>query len=433
MSETPPYTGNLLRWPIDRRGRSFRVYVVEPLRYYPTAKLDALLLDVLIGLANPIIEEVQAIGITQTHFPLPFDLVTFPEAFLSPSGLLSALKVVKERGLHGCVHVGLRSASTTTHLTRTDEVQQLVDSLMSIDGLVVEDLSAFITWLAQQSPGHYFNIGCIFAFDCKQRVRICLHPKMVRARVELSVTSESTMEPGTLLTAVVLEPINKAHPTVAIQPLLCSDVLALDVDNPMQRPLVLMNTYPGVLGDRVPDQIDLISVPTCTPVQAVESPKGPPLHWHQQFVSEFVRVQMESPRHHPSVFVLSNFTEFPHQKGPRPGGLSGLFVPQARESGDMLPNYLAPFSYRSTAKHLGFWKYEADMTDREKETTLERGFVASLDAGVFNSMSEAHVLGFTVYRMVRDSTGWFTDNPLSSIELYAVDDKGSMKRAGVKS
>ena len=174
----------------------------------------------------------------------PFDLITFPEAFLPLAACLEALRALPPITNFGCVHVGLRgSAEDETHLIFADQLNEFVMALKQIDQVEQTDLKAFQTWLAGQYSSDRFNVGCLFTLDVNGKKRVCLHPKMVPATVEVSPLSENYMKEGSLLTAVTLEPTDKRYQTITVQPLLCSDALKLDTDqlgvavNPTRRAL----------------------------------------------------------------------------------------------------------------------------------------------------------------------------------------------------
>lgn len=84
---------NLLQWTIDKQSRDFRVYVVQPARYDPIthAEIFDACLRSLVGLDDSGFE------------PEPFDLLTFPEAFITANVLCSALSKSAELSLRGCV------------------------------------------------------------------------------------------------------------------------------------------------------------------------------------------------------------------------------------------------------------------------------------------------------------------------------------------
>src|SRR5262245_10532797 len=103
-----PFTGTHLRWPIVRRTRTFAVRVIEPEAYAPgghSEVFNAVLSELFSPTPDPI-DPLYPNGPGEAADP--FDLVTFPEAFVPTEALLGALRYVGQLASVGCIHVGLR-------------------------------------------------------------------------------------------------------------------------------------------------------------------------------------------------------------------------------------------------------------------------------------------------------------------------------------
>lgn len=330
LTNNPPrFHGNHLHWIVSRSTWPFKAFVVEPELYADTGAGHGDIFDA--ALSSLIVQQPALVDDYKTYNappPVePFDLVTFPEAFLPADRLLSTLDLVARSGLQGCVHVGLRSAEDQDgHLFNVGELWAFIDKLRALDNLNKSDLDNFSNWLRDQRKGE-FNVGCLFTVDAVGEVRICLHPKLVRSKMEFSALGERHMEEANLLTVVTLLPTNKKLLPIRIQPLLCSDALRLPTDRPDNHPLEAIHDHAGCLGEHPPDHIDVVSVATCTVQKEVSSPKSPPYRtWHEEFRDTFLRAVSDDglARHHFAVFILSNFRMISKVS---PGGLSGAFVP----------------------------------------------------------------------------------------------------------
>ena len=150
-NDNPNFLPNLLDWTVNRRDRTFHVYVVEPGQYEP--KTHSNIFDAAINVfierrTRPLDQYIRDGSVDP---PLRFDLVTFPEAFLPPERLLDIVAYIVRAESFGCVHVGLRpSATDPNHLFAVPELKKLVDALKALPDLVREDLHAFETWLNGQ-------------------------------------------------------------------------------------------------------------------------------------------------------------------------------------------------------------------------------------------------------------------------------------------
>jgi len=417
-----PFAGAHMRWPFRRHQRPFIVRVVEPARYEPgmhgevfNAAVTSMLtrprrtLDAYSGGAGPIDAR-------------RFDLITFPEAFIDSATLLTALHGFKFCGPSGCVHVGLRPAADNKHrhLFTVAELSGLTDALLANFPMAESDLAAFTTWLADQSPEHNFNVGCIFLNDANGATRICLHPKLVRSKYELSPSREAQMHEANLISLVTLIPDRKELGTVTVQPLICSDALNLQTDAALEPPMEAVSKYAGCLGDFPPDHIDLVSVATCTPQTVRSLVTGAEVRtWHERYCESFLaaaRLPAYS-RHHFAAIVLANFQEIEGQSA----GLSGVFLP--------VPTKILSFG---TGTRVDVWGSPKDDTANRWSRTEDdltgwrsRGFIASIEPA---SSLAARIFGFTINRLVRETSLWDSGACLVDVDVRtsARDDSGTL-------
>jgi hypothetical protein len=417
------FQSNILLWPVIRSSRTFRVYVVEPKEYRPEVHNN--IFDAAINaLVTP---ERTRIDPYATDFASSrddlFDLITFPEAFLPQDELLSALRVISSLDSIGCVHVGLRpTKAPDQHLFSVQGIRDLVNSLSGTPRIKTSDLDAFSHWLCEQSDEKKFNIGCLFTIDTDHQLRVCLHPKLVRSKFEVSPLHENHMAEADLLTLVTLLPADKVFFSVTLQPLLCSDALHLDTDRPQCWPLEGVNTDASCFGDAPPDHVDIVSVATCTPQQDQVTLKGEQYRtWHQEYLNSFTRAASELPRHRYSTFVLSNFQTIP---GPAAGGLSGAFIPVPLPRAGF-PSFVTTSSWGRFPGSGNRWSTPDDCAATGKGWS-SLGYIASLDSVAIGGLAAAYMLGFTVHRLPRDTTRWRPPEGLVDFQLRrAMDDPES--------
>ncbi len=342
-NDEPKSYGTHLTWEIDKQDRTFRVYVVEPQKYSPDAHagifqaaLTALIMQPPGGLDADDAQEIKRVRQS------PFDLVTFPEAFLPSNDLLSTLELLVNSPQVGCVHVGLRPNNTemNRHLFNLEELRVFMAQLRNVTRIATADLLEFSNWLEVQNSNSKLNIACLFTIDTTGAVRICLHPKSVRSKFEGSALQDGNLTEADFLAVVTLRPSNRNFKTVTLQPVICSDVLDLSKDNGRPGPLEAVNRDAEIMGKNPPDHIDVVSVATCTPqTEHIVGKYERYITWHERFRDAFRRA-MTSPafkRHHFSAFVLSNFGVTPTNK---PAGLSGTFFPVAIRD-DKPPKFVA--------------------------------------------------------------------------------------------
>ena len=272
-------------------------------------------------------------------------------------------------------------------------------------GLEPADLEAFSGWLGNQADEEHFNVGCLFTVDAKQRVRVCLHPKMLHSKAQVGPLRENNMKEGNLLTVVTLRPTNKALQTVTVQPLLCSDALHLDTNRADSRPLEAMQRDAECLGDKPPDHVDIVSVATCTQQVEVSLSKGSTYRiWHQEFRNTFVRAASDDglARHRFATFVLSNFRMIAHD----PGGLSGAFVP-APVASSAFPDFvtISCWGRPKGSKEDNRWTIPGE-DNFGPEHWSSRGYIASLSPFSEKAEAVARMFGFSVTRLPRDVSLW---------------------------
>ncbi|WP_316169002.1 MULTISPECIES: hypothetical protein [unclassified Bradyrhizobium] len=402
---TPDFLPNLLDWPISRLDRTFRAYVVEPAKYDPKVHPDLFQKALSAFVAAPPDPLDQFTNVSDVKSPEYFDLLTFPEAFISPDVLSNVLEGLGSIERLGCVHVGLRpTQQDTNHLFLKTEILTFITTLRSIPGIVQADLNEFEAWAKQQASTSRFNLGCLFALDDNHNVRICLHPKLVQSKFEFQPSPEHIMEEANLLTVVTLRPANREHKTVVIQPLLCSDALDLATKRGTRAPLEAMQRDADCLGKTPPDHIDVVSVATCTPQIPGPSKLTPRFRtWHADFREAFLRSASKDShsRHHFAVFILSNFLLGP---GNSPGGLSGIFFP-SQPSPYPFPDgiTLSCYGRPKTGAENNWSQPDVDFIGDKWEV---RGFIAALDPMSAAPDTVGRMFGFTLNRLLRDRSSW---------------------------
>jgi hypothetical protein len=414
---------NELCWTVDRPNRTFQIYVVEPGKYEPASHSNIFDAAINFFIERRIQRLDRYVLDTLTAPPLRFDLVTFPEAFLPAERLLALLAYVSRAEEFGCVHVGLRpSATDPNHLFTKPKLEEIVEELRGLRDVVGADLDAFESWLRSQDTLARFSVGCLFALDAEGRVRVCLHPKMVQSKFEVSPLPEDNMEEANLLTVVTLRPTNKDLKTITVQPLLCSDALHLATKRGGSRPLEALQENAACLGDKPPDHIDIVSVATCTPQVAIRSAEGVNFRtWHGEFRETLRRAASDDAlgRHHFATFVLSNFQVM--EKG-EPGGLSGAFmpVPVRRQK---FPEFVSITSYGwPKDEHENRWSHPEEDYMMDGKT---RGYIAALSPFAGRPEAAARIFGFTVHRLPRDQSLWSPNEGLTHCTLAIGELRGA--------
>ena len=431
-NNTRNFLPNLLDWTVNRRDRTFHVYVVEPAQYEP--KTHSNIFDAAI---NVFIERRPGridpyVPASLIDAPLRFDLVTFPEAFLPPQRLLEILKYIGLTEAFGCVHVGLRpSATEPNHLFQVEELRALIRELKQIPDLTRKDLEAFEGWLKCQDEHARFNVGCLFTLDADRQVRVCLHPKMVQSKYEISPLEEQNMEEGNLLTAVVLRPTNKNLKTIIVQPLLCSDALHLPTKRGGSRPLEAMQRDADCLGKKPPDHVDIVSVATCTPQVSEPSSKGSGYRiWHNEFRKTFERAATDDSlgRHHFATFVLSNFQLMPAGE---PGGLLRRVHPGAREKQVPFLCYTVVSRLAQDSAENRWSRPDEDCITDARWERRTRGYIAALSP-ISKPEAIARMFGFAIHRLPRDQSLWSANEGLTYCTLRVAELRGESRRPNLR-
>lgn len=408
MTSTPKFKPNWFQWPIQRIEHPFRMVVVEPRDYAPAEHAE-IFNAALSSLISPEVFHIDPFDPPSSSQTIePFDLATFPEAFLPMNDLLDVIMWVQGLESMGCVHVGLRPSSDPgQHLFNTSEAKQLIDTLLSnkYEKINHNDLLSFFDWLGSQSTNDQFNIACLFTVDAHQEIRICLHPKVIRSKYETSPLPEHHMTTGNLLTLVTLQPIDKSFLSITIQPLICADALFLETDWPRFRPLDAANSDIDSSAPQ-PDHIDIISVTTCTPQTQHPISNSGCRQWHQEFRNSFVRTARDHDliRHHNSVFLLSNYSTV---SGSKRGGLSGIFVPIPLNV-DKYPEFMTFHTFgrpKSSPESDNVWSTPTDGSRLDSEWS-SLGYVATLEPDRNGSSEVAYMLKFTIQRLIRHTTHW---------------------------
>lgn len=385
---------------MQRTDKAFRVNVVEPYAYDPPG--HAFIFDsVLTALVSP--PQERFLDPFRKDVPHlvgePFDLITFPEAFLPAERLVTALRSLSVLRSLGCVHVGLRPAAEGSHLFTVRDLRALIESLLAVANLEHSDLDNFTTWLDTQGGNARLNIGCLFTIDAMQRLRICLHPKLQRSKFEFTTMPETFMTEGSLLSVVTLKPTDKRFLTLSIQPLICSDALLQNPDRPGSRPLEAVHLDANCLGDSPPDHIDVVSVAACTPQDEALHPKKFRV-WKTAFKDAFHRAVTDASmsRHRFATFVLSNFGRDPNQG---PAGLSGTFFP------------MKPSDTYSSSVSTSCWGWPKGETDPRWSLPIEdysewtvKGQIASINPFSEGADAAVRIFGFRFSALPRDMSPW---------------------------
>jgi hypothetical protein len=351
---------------------------------------------------------------TKPSAPEQFDLITFPEAFVPADKLMEVLASLNSYGPLGCIHVGLRPSEDKNHLFTLLEAKVLVDGLTKIDISLAEDLASFTTWLNGLEGDFHLNLGCLFAIDANQRLRICLHPKAVRSQFETAPLLEEHMYEAKFLSLITLSPRNKQFLSVTLQPLICSDALRLETDLPDGWPIEAVNRFADCFGDTPPDHIDIVSLATCTP-QPQDATNGSPYReWQEQFQNTFKETQTtpDLARHHFSIFVFSNFRTLRDNQA---GGLSGVFLPMPPK----YKNFSSEISVSCWGKPLdsktnNSW---SKPDDNALEKWTSRGFIAGINP--FPDVRDAivRIFDFTIHRLPRQRSLWAKQESLTECKL----------------
>lgn len=412
------FLGTHLLWPFERRKRPFEIRVVEPKRYAPAEHSTLFNAALTAAFSND--RDVVDLHTRSSLSRSRFDLITFPEAFLPVATLLDTLDFLEESGPSGCIHAGLRPDGNDdgSHLFATAELRNLSRQIQEKAPCAGEDLAAFDSWLAQQPEASKFNVGAFLLIDADSRLRVCLHPKLVRSRFETSALPDDHMDEANLLTLITLCPRRVDLGTLTIQPLICSDALDLSTDSERGPPMAAVHTHADCMGDAPPNHVDIVSVATCTPQAEGQFEKQRYRAWHGKFQNAFIAAS-QAPgyaRHHFASIVLSNFLNPPGQKG---GGLSGVYLPlrpdkECFQAGLSIETWGRP---KNKSRANNSWSYPYDNAETDWDTL---GFVTGLDPFSEVSISDARLLSATINRLPRERPILEPDttSALTKIEVF---------------
>ena len=392
------------------------MWVVEPHSYDPSQHAGLFGAAISARNASPVYQVWGGLSAIPFDPPRP-DLITFPEAFLSEDASPIHRNSVRAAGT-----LWLRprrtsggAGHTESHLLPLEEVRRFLDELQAISAVIRKDTEKFVQWLGRRQDGH-FNLGCLVTVDSRSRVRVCVHPKMVRSPYEMSAWPERHMTEADLLTLVTLRPTNLSLPTVTIQPLVCSDMLPLQTDRPDSHPLEAVNTHADCLGQSAPDHVDIVSVAACTP--QYQPPDSGARRWRDDFLSSFVRTCSDHVfgRQSYAAFVLANYFEFP--RGSRPGGLSGVFVPLPADQTNLprlsLASRLIYGRFSSREDEAG-WVTEIPPDEKHPPVL---GHLTTLNPAGMDADTLATMFRVTLTRLPRRASRWRRDGHVTRLTAF---------------
>jgi hypothetical protein len=276
-------------------------------------------------------------------------------------------------------------------------VRELVQQLRGLPTIVRDDLAAFEAWLHRHDGDRRrANIACVFTTDADGALRVCLHPKAVRARVEFNHLEALQMLEGDILTLITIRSTNNAPP-ITLQPLICADALQLSTDGVAGNPLRALAIHNHLFDTSI---VDIVSVAMCSP-QVVE-PAGQ-CRWHKEFTDALSRATQEDAfiHHRHAAFILSNFHNVPQAAPatPRAGGLSGAYLPLpvVRQA---FPPYTALYVYgRSQLSELVWAPRSPGDTSAFLEHSNQAHLIYLSRGALDNVDWSVSVLGFTIDRL----------------------------------
>ena len=409
--------GHLFDWTVERTEKDYRVVVVEPPFIEPAAHGDifnAALTALLTSETVPVSDLRSNVPVVER-----FDLATFPEAFLPVTDFIRTIGLLASFERLGCIHVGLRPDLNDEHLFDNASILNLLAQLQSISSVELDDLEGIVSWIQRQDGGKRFNLGCLFTIDADAKLRICLHPKMVRSKFEAGALPERDMSQGDLVSLVRLIPSDPNLLSITMQPLICSDALQLDSDRPGHLPIDAVNGNGSCFGRAIPDYVDVVSVATCTP-QSESTNQG--RMWHQQFRESFIRSARDPSyqRHAHAAFVLSNFWSLgaaDKLESNDIGGLSGMFLP-VKSRADIFPEFLEFSTYGKNEKDAdNSWSMPAEPIGSTRNV---RGYIAQLSPQGMEP-PRVRMLRLTVHRLPRHAPPWGAAVGLRDVRLKCLD------------
>jgi hypothetical protein len=266
----------------------------------------------------------------------------------------------------------------------------------------------------------------LFTVDADRHLRICLHPKLVKSKDEVRPEHDRDMKEANLLSLVTLRPTDDGLLPITIQPLICSDVLNLQTDDPNNHPLEAVTSHRSCFRTLHSDHVDIVSVATCTGTSRVGTDTGQ-LEWNQKFRDAFRHSAADDQcsRHQFAAFVLSNYRYRSTIPNETPGGLSGVFLP--------LPLFDDPFSEHVSKAwnilcHRTRGTGAGDVAEDERWEGVETfrknpsiphvlGYVVALEPNISRD-SAAVMFGLTLTRLPRDANRWQRRGGVSDFRLY---------------
>lgn len=438
---------NWLTWPVERASHAFRAYVVEPSSYdLPTHEA---LFSAVLKFFEPTVDYFSNDARGVIPFPVTppsFDLLTFPEAFLPASALVSILRSLGgSRVPTGCIHVGLTATGDPEHpFFELAQLSSLIDRIQedTAPNQVDHDLSAIRTWMAEnracEGP---LNVSCVFMVDADFRLRVSIQLKNVPSPYEGGLLRHRHVAEARFSSLVTLNPRDNRLPSVVIQPLICSDVLELDTSTQGVHPLSILTGGAGPLKQRPPDHIDVVSVAACTPQTKLQHR----LRWKQEFLNSFVRSASNQDwrRHQYALFALSNYLTPPddmekagikpgHKASARtrarPGGLSGLFVPIALEPGPYKERVLIDMYARPNIKVRDETAWmtseefllDSNAPDSPRMPPLLGSLIMLEPPGQEARRPSANLLTVVVDHLPRHANRWQRSGKVSGLKIYPI-------------
>jgi len=390
------------RWSIEKRRKDYKVMIIEPMKYNPQNHFNvfSLAMKKILGEhkdVNPFEIEYSCLNRADRYY----DQIIFPEAFLFFKDFKKALLTLSRFSYFGCVHIGLRSDKNSSHLFSHREITEMINELESLLDIVQDDISEFRKWIeSEKGNDGYYNIACLFAIDINNKLRLCLHPKVVRSRIENSPLPEKHMTEANMYNLIVLEPEENTLQTITIQPLICSDVLLANRSS-FKNPIDAVNNVSNFTA-RVPDKIDIVSIVSCTPQKEESLPKSTvsSRKWHPSFRDSFDAMAKDASymKHQSATFLISNY-QYANEK---PYGLSGVFFPHTlpQESVDSFKDDVHRHFWGSFSKGADYrWLLPSQLPEkfeeRSRKEAVER-YILAVEPSTEDTVSQAQVLEFTI-------------------------------------
>lgn len=276
----------------------------------------------------------------------PYDLLLFPEALLNVCELPTLIAQAPSYNKHlGAVHIGLRSDRPDEHLLSTEEVGILLAALEGLTDVEIDDLACFRKWFSAQDGGMW-NLAAFFARDRNDKIRICLHAKIVQSKYEAGVSDIGTMSESDTTWVVSFIPQEVEAAALHVQPVICADLTS-----DLALKLVRSSLSKGGESFGLVGSIDLVSAPVATPAGTTR--------WRDQFLEVLTGVvRSAATGHRHATFALANYALLPFSSKKVPGGLSGVFVPA--HAGQACDGFTRQGYLRPPHKHRSALKVDPD-------------------------------------------------------------------------